>query len=322
MGLNIKMPPKIIVCCPHFVTGGPELLHQLVRQLIDIGHEAYISYMPFGPAYETPGPYEKYEIPQSELVDESGVLVIVPEPFTIVLKQLKKAQAIVWWLSVDNYYYFSGDYPWRNLRARIGNALRGRISLRQMRRYRHLAQSQYALEFLKEKSLSADYLSDYLSESHLMNRAKEKEKENIIVFNPKKGFRRTRKLIDDNPQFKFVPLQNLSAAGVAELLERAKIYIDFGHHPGKDRAPREAVMAGCCVITGRRGAARYREDVPVPDSYKLDDRSGSYLSQFPSLAASILANYELHFAHFQDYRQMVIQEPHRFALDVRRIFDR
>ena len=79
-------------------------------------------------------------------------------------------------------------------------------------------------------------------------------------------------------------------------------------------------MAGCCVITGRRGAAGYHDDVPIPGFYKLDDRSSGYLSEFPKLASSILTDYETHFARFDGYRQMVIREPERFALDVQRIF--
>lgn len=29
-------------------------------------------------------------------------------------------------------------------------------------------------------------------------------------------------------------------------MRKAKVYIDFGFHPGKDRIPREAVMCGAC----------------------------------------------------------------------------
>lgn len=313
------MSVRILVCCPHFVTGGPELLHQLVRQLCDAGHDAGIVYMPIGPRYETPEPYRKYAVPQQQWADESNVLVVVPEPFTILLKQLKKASAVVWWLSVDNYYYFSGDSPWSHLRARLKLILKGRLSLSQMHGYRHLAQSRYAIEFLKRNGLESTYLSDYLGEEHL-RRQTSRHREDIVVFNPKKGYRRTRRLIEQNPGIQFIPLVNLSSAGVADLLGRAKIYIDFGHHPGKDRAPREAVMAGCCVITGRRGAAQYHDDVPIPERYKLDDRSRAYLREFRALAQSIFSDYDAHFANFGDYRKIVAAEPARFAEDVRRAF--
>ena len=46
-------------------------------------------------------------------------------------------------------------------------------------------------------------------------------------------------------------------------------YIDFGPHPGMDRLPREAALAGCIVITNREGAAAHDEDVPLPPEYKF-----------------------------------------------------
>ncbi|MCX7738527.1 MAG: hypothetical protein N2Z80_03840 [Hydrogenothermaceae bacterium] len=57
-----------------------------------------------------------------------------------------------------------------------------------------------------------------------------------------------------------------------DILKKAKVYIDFGNHTGKDRIPREAAMLECCVITGRRGIAKYREDVPIPENYKIEDK--------------------------------------------------
>ena len=56
---------------------------------------------------------------------------------------------------------------------------------------------------------------------------------------------------------------------VEDCLSQAKVYIDFGGHPGKDRIPREAALCGCCVVTGRRGAAGNDVEVPINQSYKL-----------------------------------------------------
>ena len=310
---------KIIVCCPHFVTGGPELLHQLVRALRDLGRDAYIAYLPVGPQYETPAPYKKYETPQAPLVDADDVLLIVPEPFTRLLRKLKRSKAVVWWLSVDNYYAVDGESRWADFTAKIKTALRGRLLPHQLRHYRHLAQSQYALEFLKSKRLAGDYLSDYLSREHFSARPA-MVKEDIVVFKPKKGRTRTALLMAQNPGIRFVPLANLTPAGVADLLGRAKIYIDFGHHPGKDRAPREAVLAGCCVITGLHGAARNNEDLPIPARYKLDDAGAGYLRDFPPLAAAIFAEYEQHSAAFDAYRRKVAGEYERFQADVFELF--
>lgn len=54
-------------------------------------------------------------------------------------------------------------------------------------------------------------------------------------------------------------------------MSKSKVYIDFGNHPGKDRIPREAAISGCIVITGKRGAAAFAEDVCIPETYKFDE---------------------------------------------------
>ncbi len=46
-------------------------------------------------------------------------------------------------------------------------------------------------------------------------------------------------------------------------------YIDFGPHPGMDRLPREAALAGCVVITNREGAANFDNDVGLPPEFKF-----------------------------------------------------
>jgi disulfide oxidoreductase YuzD len=58
----------------------------------------------------------------------------------------------------------------------------------------------------------------------------------------------------------------------------AKIYIDFGHHPGKDRIPREMAACGCIVITGNEGTSASDVDVPVgPRKFKQHDGQYDYV---------------------------------------------
>jgi hypothetical protein len=51
------------------------------------------------------------------------------------------------------------------------------------------------------------------------------------------------------------------------------MYVDFGHHPGMDRIPREAAACGCLVLVGERGSASYFKDVPLTAEYKIDLRN-------------------------------------------------
>ena len=85
-----------------------------------------------------------------------------------------------------------------------------------------------------------------------------------------------------------------------ELLHRAEVYIDFGPHPGMDRLPREAALAQCIVITNQLGAANYKEDVPIPPQYKVQD-----VQNVPKLLTTSLKEYETKKKDFDSYREWI-----------------
>jgi hypothetical protein len=98
-------------------------------------------------------------------------------------------------------------------------------------------------------------------------------------------------------------------------LARSKVYLDFGHHPGKDRIPREAAISGCCVLTNREGAAGNDRDIPIPDTYKFSDP----LTQLPLIAETVqacLRQYERRIFEFEPYVKMIAGERARFAAEV------
>jgi hypothetical protein len=313
---------KVIVCCPHAITGGPELLHQLVHELRYLGRDAYIAYYPFEQTFDCPQPYKKYNAPQSALIDSSDTFILVPESATWILRRIKQARKGVWWLSVDNYFPVLRQSTLRDAYYRIRARLRGRMPLGKMHGNVHFTQSQYAEEFLGKAGISSTPLTDYLGSDHLVQSPScgTKTKEDMIAFNPKKGQKQTKALMKAYPTMQFVPLQNMTPKQVADLLACAKVYVDFGHHPGKDRPPREAAMAGCCVITGRRGSARYQEDVPIPDKYKLDDRRAGHVKALGKLVDEIFDDFESHAKDFDEYRSQIRNEPTVFKKQVMEIF--
>jgi len=316
--------PKIIVCCSQGISGGPELLHQLVHELRCNGREAYIAYYPFETPFSCPDAYKKYDAPQSRLTDDSSTFVVVPETATWVAKHVHKARVGVWWLSVDNYFLASHNSKIRDLCFHYLSLLKTRLPIFRIRSFLHFSQSFYAEKFLENLSISSCRLTDYLSKEHFDNRflGDAGEKEDIVVFNPLKGQKKTKLLISRYPAIKFIPIQNMTSREVADLLRRAKIYIDFGHHPGKDRPPREAAMAGCCVITGRGGSAQYHNDLPVPEKYKLDDKTSAFVNDFGMLAESIFKSFSVHAKEFDAYRSKVLNEPKVFREQVLAIFGR
>jgi hypothetical protein len=313
---------KIQVCCIRSVTGGPELLHQLVDQLRKNGHDATIVYLPLGEPFECPEPYRIYDAPQSDLQDEPGVLVIVPEVSTALLRKLKQATGAVWWLSVDNYLGVNRESCLKDAYRRYKSIILGRrLPLRSLRKFHHFAQSHYAFEFLEKAGIKAYPLSDYLGAAHLEQpKWPLYIKQDIIVYNPKKGVGITTLLRKANPDIRFIAIENMAPQKVAELLARAKLYIDFGHHPGKDRLPREAAMAGCCVITGRRGSAANPFDITIPEKYKFDERSSDFLVAFRKQALSLLRDYENRRLEFDSYRARIRAENALFIQQVEELF--
>lgn len=313
---------KIQVCCTQGVTGGPELLHQLVDQLRKNGHDATIVYLPIGEPFECPEPYRIYDAPESQLQDEPGVLVIVPEVSTALLRMLKHATLAIWWLSVDNYLGVNRESLLKDVYRRYKSLLlQHRLALRSLRKFHHFAQSHYALEFLGKAGIKAFPLTDYLGAAHLEQSERPPHaKQDIIVYNPKKGVGITTMLRKANPDMHFVAIEHMTPQQVAELLVSAKLYIDFGHHPGKDRLPREAAIAGCCVITGRRGAAANAFDVSIPEEYKLDERGSDFLDLFRKQADAVLGDYENRRSDFDGYRTRIRAEKKLFIQQVEELF--
>lgn len=311
---------RIIVFSSKSITGGPEVLHQLVDALRTLGHEAYISYYPFDEPFECHQVYRKYNAPQIDFVDASDVFYVVPEAATWILRRISHSNAAVWWLSVDNYLAAKHQSWFRDFYKRYTSLLSRRLPIWRLRKYKHFVQSKYAEDFLAKRGISSMPLSDYLNAEHLQQRDLRQSRKNIVVYNPKKGQKQTHKLRQIYAYIEFVPIENMTPRQVAELLASAKVYIDFGHHPGKDRFPREAAMAGCCVITGRCGSASYFEDVAIPDGYKLDDKSDSYVKDFGGVINSIFSNYTHHACQFEEYRQRILKEPTEFLAQIEAIF--
>lgn len=325
---------KIYVICPAYVkTGGSELLHQLVYELNKNGFEAYITYFSINNKNHqyTDNDFKKYVNNYkiiSEIEDISDNYVVAYEDTKVIKfsKKIKNAKVILWWLSVDNFLNFYG----------LKNALNF-FSIRQVFNYiiggkifndfsyirtidYHLCQSYYVINYLKKMGIEKIcYLSDYISDEYLNIPENWENKEDIIVYNPRKGFDFTKKIINKAPELNFVPIQNLTTNQVKELLLKSKVYIDFGYHPGKDRLPRETAACGCCVITNKKGSAKFYEDVPINDEFKFDDDEEN-IELIIEKIKECLIDYDTEIKKFKLYRDFINQEKYRFSDDVKKIF--
>lgn len=315
--LALRPGQGVLVACPaESVTGGPEALHQLVDALVELGAPVAMAYLaprpeqPFREAVTTaatPPVYDRYRVPlwRAPLPDDSDVVVILPEVWSSVASEFAEARVGLWWLSVDN-----------NLISGLGRYFE---RPRPPRPVVHLYQSAYARAYLEAHGVAGYRLGDYLAAEHLAAPTSS-ERGRRIAFNPKKGFETTMEIIRRGLELgldaEWVPIAGLDPAGVAALLTRCRVYVDFGPHPGMDRLPREAALAGCCVVTGRRGAAGFPEDVPIPDRFRVPDAD---LDRAVETIAACLDDPAASAA-FEPYRNWIRGQRGRFFDDVAAAF--
>ena len=117
----------------------------------------------------------------------------------------------------------------------------------------------------------------------------------------------------------FLPLENMTPDEVAEACLSSKVYIDFGNHPGKDRFPREAATLGCVVITGRKGAANFYDDVRIKDEYKFEDKDEN-IENIIEKIKECFEKYDEKINEFKEYREMICGEEKKFQEDIEEIF--
>ena len=314
-----KFNKLIILCKANSVTGGSELVHQLCHELSTINLQAYICYYPFGENHSIPEEYSIYNIEQCSMEDNVDNLIILPEVATKYARKIINSQIGIWWLSIDNYYRKKGDSFLKDSLKYYKDLLRLRlIPLALMRKYLHFSQSYYAYMYLKKHNIDSEYLSDYLNPVHFEHI--KKNKKNIILYNPVKGAKTTQRLIANNAEFKFIPLEKLNSKEVQNLFNESKLYIDFGNHPGKDRMPREAVMADCCLITGKRGSAENNVDIPIPEQYKFDDRKDLDNDLFKKTVNDLFSNYDITIKDFYSYKEIIKKEKENFQKQAYEIF--
>ena len=306
----------IIISCPGgYVTGGTELLHQLGYKLNLFGFDAYIMYYGTDDGKPAMHPYfSRYNVPTVDSVEDSPENILVfPEMMALSILDIKKrfplSKHVLWWLSVDN--------------AQMTESAEHRFS--EDNDIIHLVQSYYAMDYVKNTLSVPDdrvfYLSDYINYNYL-NIDVHNTRDNTVLFNPRKGFERTASIIgsSDFLRIKWRELAGIPPEKVPDVLRSAKVYIDFGNHPGKDRFPREAAACGCRIITGKRGSAAFDRDVPIPERFKIDDESDNkvILEQIYSL----VDNYEETETLYDEYIEMIHEEFHVFEADTFKVFSK
>jgi len=111
----------------------------------------------------------------------------------------------------------------------------------------------------------------------------------------------------------------MSPQQVSDALRQTSVYIDFGHHPGKDRVPREAAVSGNIVFVHSKGAGCHFLDYPLDQFFiftMVDIRTGD-------LAQKIRACLSNHAHYHQQqwlYRRRIEHELEEYTLQVKTSF--
>lgn len=336
---------SIYVLLPHnYATGGVELGHQLVDYLRQLGIIVYAVYMENGKIVQNPqilDTYRHYNIQITTYIeDKNENIIVIPETMPELARRYHQIDIAFWWMSVDNFFkhYLScSSWVWNKEKSFWENLRKNTHILlshlpfastdilvyfrRNKHRIIHLYQSEYAHQYILNHRLGeCKKLSDYINPDLFPKQGiNHNLKQDIVLFNPKKGYEYTKKIIEALPHVKFVALQDMNRNQLNEAFDSAKLYVDFGHFPGKDRLPREAVLHDCCILTGRFGASQYYEDVPIGDNFKYDITT-SNIQQIANQIIHILDNYEDMNRQFDLYRKIVADEQNLFYGEIENIF--
>jgi len=260
---------KYVVFLPTTYTGGPFALLQLSDSLTKIGHESQVVYYDKISRMELKNNSISIEYSGETKFSISNIkpevcysfdrkdVIILPEVRLDLLKQLVNAgfsNCVFWWLSWDNA-------PLSELsRFEAKSALNNAI---------HIFQSHYAQIQANRLGLHGAIVSDYTLFDESIN-CSESFKNNDICFFPRKSIGAEKIVAELQSSFSVIRIENMSQSQVRDVLARSKYFIDFGHHPGKDRIPREAAIANCIPIVRFEGAARHMEDVYLPRYLKIE----------------------------------------------------
>ena len=245
-------------------------------------------------------------------------LIIWPECWTHLIDSFQpeensmdnsRFQTAIWWLSVNNNNNKFRDWEREDLL--------------------HLHQSEYARCYLvdhisRKRKVQSKIMNNVNMDNAVIpmtefipserHRSDKDGKETSstkrdlqIIYNPFKGVHYTDSIIRrSGSKFTFTPIgsveKRISPRDVTKLLQRSIVYVDFGPHPGMDRLPREAALAGCIVITNMEGAAHYKHDVPISDEYKVKEFDVDHIHR---LLTKCIESYDDKRNDFDSYREWI-----------------
>ena len=271
------------VAAPGWVySGGPEALHQLEHALRENGFEARMLY--YGPTdvrvqKDFIRRYGTVQAGDEDMVDPEGVLILPEVESPAKWRDKGWRRIAVWWLSGQRLH-----------------------PLKEYEGCAHFFQSHYAQTKLAQIGFRGEMLTDYIRDD-LVERSAEirnqgKERQPRIAFN-----HRTAGLVSAwraaGCDLNFTMIDGLVPLDALEEMARCRVFLDLGWHPGRDRMPREAALAGCVVVVNQEGSAGDKRDMPLPVSLRLRNPSQEELVE--RLRGIIASEESMGMADYRDW---------------------
>jgi len=280
------MARRIICLCPGGVaTGGPEALHQLCDAINRLGGESAMLYSP-DDSVQRHKNYDNYISPSIAMsYIEVDDFLVFPDPWH--RQVIHEFDSALWWLAVP------ADHE---------DAAKAKVAL-------HLCQSSFAKNTLLAHGVEGFMLSDY-TDSTFSNF--HSPRENSISANPAKGFSFSQLFVSQSG-IHLSYLHGLSKTQMCRELNRSKIYIEFGHNPGKDRIPREAAKCGNVVFMNKAGAGCFYDDYQIDEWFTFDNSNFSNLIDKVRL---VFDNYEYYYSEQKAFSETLLKESQVFDKQV------
>lgn len=275
--MNSRFDNVVILTPSGSITGGPEALHQLSFTINNMGASAKIAYFGGGSectftkdaiictgrSQQSLEAYQKYQpICLDEIKVTDKTLLIAPETHTMAMLNINFPNKALWWLSVDNSIAHNPNLKYESYKKKLF----------QDSKIIHFYQSEYAKQYLLDSGASPIVpLYDFIDSSFHGSRIDHSKKKFVSIF-PRKGGETASQFISkvkiNDLSLKLI--ENMNTGQVIEALKESIIYLDFGHHPGKDRVPREAIASEAIVFVNKQGAAKNFIDYSLDEYFKFD----------------------------------------------------
>lgn len=334
----------IYIVSPKSFTGGPESLHQLGKSLLDSGLDARIyytnGYQRFNYKFdnqEVSPRLQAYGIPSVEkILDDEDNILVVPEVYVGLFNQFKNIRKCIWWLSLEYYFHSFPEYtvqhskklryvkpilrPLYHIYLDMRNHVNQYTHLTPINQHNiyHMYNCESVRQYLSKIGICENnmiYLCGPIEEIYFTQPASSNTREDIVLYNPKKGIEFTKKILKAAEgklkNVKFIPIQNMNAHEIVNIMDKSKVYMDFGYFPGPERIPREAVIRGCCIITSRTGCAGNSVDVPIPERFKIEAIDEN-ITEIIDRINELICQYDILASEYEEYKYKVELQKDRF----------